>query len=304
MLVLVGCLVAGSAVYGVELVVLVLVSAELLGTGTSGLGLLLAASGVGGVLGATLSARFARYARPRVLIGVLVLATGFPLAALALLRAPAPAYLLMVVEGVGIDALAVLVETGLQRVVPGDALGRVSGLVLSLTSVGTAAGIFLAPGLVAWLGLPMTLVVGGLVPVTLAASSLLVVADLDALADRGRTSSSHGWPSSERLFGSSTEPRRRPWSGWPAPSSSDGSPPARSSSDRAIPPSTCSSWSRGRSSWSTTTGGGRAGSNEMVGPDYLGKIGLVQRVRRTATVTAGTDVLLRKIFPALCSSTR
>ena len=57
--VLVGCLIAGTVIYGVELVVLVLVSKERLGTGTAGLGLLTTGIGLGGLVGATLSSRLA-----------------------------------------------------------------------------------------------------------------------------------------------------------------------------------------------------------------------------------------------------
>jgi CRP-like cAMP-binding protein len=35
--------------------------------------------------------------------------------------------------------------------------------------------------------------------------------------------------------------------------------------------------------------------NDMVAPDYLGEIGLVEGIPRTATVTAATDALLWRI---------
>jgi hypothetical protein len=73
--VLTGCVIAASAVYGAELVVLVLVSTELLTTGTTGLGWLQAASGAGGVLGAALSGRLAAATRARMTIALTVLFT-------------------------------------------------------------------------------------------------------------------------------------------------------------------------------------------------------------------------------------
>ena len=39
--------------------------------------------------------------------------------------------------------------------------------------------------------------------------------------------------------------------------------------------------------------------NEMAAPDYLGEIGLVQRVPRTATVTTDSDALLWRVPGAL-----
>ena len=297
-LVLVVCLVAGAVVYGVDLVVLVLVSGELLGTGTGGLGWLLAASGVGGVLGATLSARLARSGRPRAVIGVLVLLTGVPLATLALLRAPTAAYAVLVVEGIAIVALDVLVETAMQRSVPGDVLGRVSGLVLSLTSVGTAAGTFLAPALVGWLGLPGALAVGGLVPVVLAAASLLFVGELDAAAARGRRAlaprvavlerlrllDGAGQAALERLAAAVGEERL---------------PAGTVVLRQGDPADDLFVLVEGALVVDHDDGTGPRRVNEMAAPDYLGEIGLVERVPRTATVTAETDALLWRVPGAL-----
>ncbi|MGY1717253.1 MFS transporter [Geodermatophilus sp. SYSU D01106] len=297
-LVLTVCLVAGSAVYGVELVVLVLVSEELLGTGTGGLGWLLAASGVGGVLGATLSARLARSGRPRAVIGVLVLLTGLPLATLALLRAPALAYAVLVVEGIAIVALDVLVETAMQRSVRGDVLGRVSGLVLSLTAVGTAAGTFLAPALVSWLGLPGALAVGGLVPVVVAAASLLFVADLDAAAERGRRAlaprvavlerlrllDGAGRPALERLSAAAEEVRL---------------PAGTVLLRQGDPADDLYVLVEGLLVVDHDDGTGPRRVNEMAAPDYLGEIGLVERVPRTATVTAESEAVLWRVPGAL-----
>ncbi len=297
-LVLVACLVAGSVVYGIELVVLVLVSDELLGTGTGGLGWLLAASGVGGVLGATLSTRLARSGRPRAVIGVLVLLTGVPLATLALLRAPAAAYAVLVVEGIAIVALDVLVETAMQRSVPGDVLGRVSGLVLSLTAVGTAAGTFVAPALVSLLGLPGALAVGGLVPVLIAAASLLVVGDLDAAAERGRRAlgprvavleglrllDGAGRAALERLAAAVEEERV---------------PAGTVVLRQGDPADDLLVLVEGELVVDHDDGTGPRRINEMAAPDYLGEIGLVERIPRTATVTTDTDALLWRIPGAL-----
>ena len=297
-LVLVTCLVAGSVVYGVELVVLVLVSDELLGTGTGGLGWLLAASGVGGVLGATLSARLARSGRPRAVIGVLVLLTGIPLATLAVLRAPPLAYAVLVVEGIAIVALDVLVETAMQRSVPGDVLGRVSGLVLSLTAVGTAAGTFLAPALVAWLGLPGALAAGGLVPVVLAAASLLVVGDLDAASERGRRTLAPRVAVLERLRlldGAGRAALER----LAAAVEEERVPAGTVVLRQGDPADDLFVLVDGFLVVDHDEGTGPRRVNEMAAPDYLGEIGLVERVPRTATVTAGTDALLWRIPGAL-----
>jgi MFS family permease len=293
-LVLVGCLVAGTVVYGAELVVLVLVSSDLLGTGSGGLGYLLAASGAGGVLGATLSPRLARLRRPRAVIALLVLLTGIPLATLAVVREPVVAYAVLLVEGLAIVALDNLVETAMQRGVPGDVLGRVTGLTLSLTAVGTAAGTFVAPSLVAWLGLPGALAVAGLVPVLLGAGSLLLLRDLDVTARRTQRAlaprvavlqqlslfDGAGPASLERLAAAAEERR--------VPAGSVVLQQGEPADDLFI-------LIEGALGVDHHDGTGVRRVNEMAAPDYCGEIGLVQAVRRTATVTAATDAVLWRI---------
>ncbi|MGK5168914.1 MFS transporter [Geodermatophilus sp. CPCC 205761] len=293
-LVLVGCLVAGTLVYGVELVVLVLVSSELLGTGSQGLGWLLAASGVGGILGATLSPRFARARRPRLTIAILVLLTGVPLAALALVRAPAVAYLVLVVEGVAIVALDILIETTMQRTVPRDVLGRVSGLVLSLSAVGTALGTLVAPALVDGLGLPATLAVAGLTPVLIAAASLSLLRGFDAATERGRHAleprvavlqtlrlfEGAGPAAIERLAAAVRQERL---------------PGGTVVLRQGEPAEDLFVLVDGDLVVDHDDGVTVRRINEMTAPDYLGEIGLVERVPRTATVTAATEALLWRI---------
>ena len=210
-LVLVGCLVAGNVVYGLELVVLVLVSSELLGTGAEGVGWLLAASGIGGVAGAAISARLATTSRARTTTAVLVLLSGLPLASLAATRLPVIAYALLVVEGIAIICLDVLVSTATQRLVASPLLGRVAGLTMSLTSVGTAAGTLLAPVLVDLLGLVPTLVLVGVVPVTIAAAALALVPGLNAELDRTRLAA--GPASGAAAKAPTAQPRRHRGSG-------------------------------------------------------------------------------------------
>jgi MFS family permease len=293
-LVLVGCLVAGSAVYGVELVVLILISSDLLGTGSGGLGWLLAASGVGGVLGAVVSPRLARVARPRVTIAVLVLMTGLPLALLSIVRVPPLAYAILVLEGMAIVSLDILVETAMQRSVPGDVLGRVSGLVLSLTAVATALGTFAAPVLVAVVGLEWTLVVAGVVPVTIAAAALAPARGLDAAAAHGRHALAPRVAVLERLrvfTGANRAALERL---------------ARTLEEQRLPVGTVVLRQgdpaddlfvlvEGHLVVNHDDGSGPRRINEMDAPDYLGEIGLVERVPRTATVTTATDSVLWRL---------
>jgi hypothetical protein len=296
--VLIGCVVAETFVYGVEIVLLVLVSTELLGTGAPGLGWLLAASGAGGLAGAALSGRLAAAARPRIVIAVLVLLTGLPLASLSVVRVPAVAYAVLLVEGAAIVALDILSETALQRGVAAEVLGRVSGLAISLTAVGTAAGTLLAPVLVDAVGLPVALATAGTVPVVLAAASLLLLPGFDAAADRVRRALAprvallsrlalfEGVDAAavERLAAAVTEERVAAGTvvlrqGDPADDLYvlvDGLLVVDHAADGVV-----------------------RRVNELAAPDYVGEIGLVQHRPRTATVTAAADALLWRLPGAL-----
>jgi MFS family permease len=292
--VLVGCLVAGTLVYGVELVVLVLVSSRLLGTGTQGLGWLLAASGIGGVIGATLSPRLASVRRARLTIAVLVLLTGIPLASLSVIRAPVVAYAVLVVEGIAIVSLDVLVETAMQRGVSADVLGRVSGLVLSMTAVGTALGTLLAPALVRGVGLRGALVLAGLVPVLLAVAGVVRLRGFDSDVDRRRRELAPRVRLLEglRLF--------------------DGAEPAAlerlavAAVEERVPAGTVVLRQgdpaddllvlvAGALAVDHETAGVTRRINEMAAPDYLGEIGLVEGIPRTATVATEADAVLWRI---------
>jgi MFS family permease len=292
--VLIGCVVAATVVYGVEIVLLVLVSTELLGTGAPGLGWLLAASGAGGLAGAALSGRLAAAARPRIVIAVLVLLTGLPLASLSVVREPLVAYVVLLVEGAAIVALDILSETALQRGVAAEVLGRVSGLVLSLTAVGTAAGTLLAPVLVAAVGLPVALAAAGTVPVVLAAASLLLLPGFDAAAERTRRALAprvalltrlpllEGVDAAavERLAAAVTEERVAP--GTVVLRQGD------AAGDLFV-------LVEGALVVDHAANGVARRVNALAAPDYVGEIGLVQHRPRTATVTAATDALLWRL---------
>lgn len=174
------CLVAVAGTYGFELVYLVLVSDRQLGIGTSGVGILEAAVGAGGVLGVGLAARLATSGRPRaVLVGIVVFST-IPLALLALVDDLALALPLLLVEGAASVALDVVLITTMQRVVAPERMARVDGIIGSLATGGVLLGSLLAVPLLATIGLRPALVVAGVVPAALALAGLAVSRRLDA----------------------------------------------------------------------------------------------------------------------------
>ena len=137
-----------SAVYGASTVVYVPLSVRL-GTGPDGYSYLLAGAALGGVLGAGLANRLASASRlAPVIMGSLCL-QALPFLAVVPVRSPALAGALQVASGVGMVIVDVLAITSLQRDVPGDVLSRVFGifdtLVLgSIMLASVLAGILLA----------------------------------------------------------------------------------------------------------------------------------------------------------------
>ena len=137
-----------SAVYGASSVLYIPLSVRL-GTGPDGYGYLLAGAALGGVLGAGLANRLSSAGRlAPVIMGSLCL-QALPFLATVPVRSPALAAALQVASGVGMVIVDVLAVTSLQRDVPGDVLSRVLGIFETLILAGImlaslGAGIVLA----------------------------------------------------------------------------------------------------------------------------------------------------------------
>jgi MFS family permease len=151
---LAGADIACSFVYGAQTVLLLLLSRRL-GAGDHGYGWLLAALGLGGVLGASGAARVGRAGLLLVsgAVALLALAPGLP-----------AAVVLALVAGAGAVAVEVLADTGLQRWLAEDVLARAYGAYFALTIAGIAAGSLVAAPLAAAFGLPGALAAVAAVP--------------------------------------------------------------------------------------------------------------------------------------------
>jgi hypothetical protein len=157
--------------FGMELVLHVFVAKDRLGIGESGLGWMLAAVGVGGLAGGLFAGRLAggdHAGRALMVAGLLL---GGPLVALSGVHDPVVAYTLLFVEGVGNIVFDIATVTLLQRLVAGEALGRVFGLQDAASAGTQLLGTVAAPVLVAAASVPVALVVAGSV---LVGGSLLV----------------------------------------------------------------------------------------------------------------------------------
>ncbi len=114
---------------GAANVLFLVVSAERLGTGTHGLGYLLAAAGVGGLIATALADRLSGLRRMAIVVAGLLAVSGTALGMLAVVTDQVAAYLVIAIWGGAYLLLEVLSTTLLQRCVDAGVLGRASAAV-------------------------------------------------------------------------------------------------------------------------------------------------------------------------------
>lgn len=276
---------AQTLVAGALGVLVVVTALDLLHRGNSGVGLLNAASGVGGIAGALVA--FALVGRKRLAsnFGVGIVLWGAPLALIGAWPNTAVALAALGVLGLGNTLVDVAGLTLLQRSAPPAVIARVFG-VLEMVLVGTIGlGAALAPVLIAGIGVRWSLVVTGAFLPVLAALTwrrlLAIDAESQAPPDLALIQSIPIFaplpgPSLERLA-SQLEPVTVP-SGTEVIRQGD-------PGDRFYVVES------GR--LRVTVDGAPAGE---LGPgDFFGEIALLRNVPRTATVAALTDANLRAL---------
>ena len=169
-------------VYGAQTVQLVLYAESSLGFGSEGYGYLLTALGVGGVLSAVVNGRLAASTRT----SVIVIATGALYCATQLAYAATDsvplALVATVLGGAGFVACEVVAETALARVVSGEVLGRVLGLMAAVSVAALIAGAVLAPVLIEWTSLTTSLVALGAATIVVLVALRAALAGLDAVS--------------------------------------------------------------------------------------------------------------------------
>jgi MFS family permease len=140
-----------SAVYGMLTVTFVLVSRRL-GAGNDSYGFLLAAYGVGGVIGANLVGRLVEASRWRTTLTIALLLVATSLLALGTALSLTQALLAALLGGGGLVVGEVLSDTALPVLLDDAVIGRAYGLALPVSIGGIAAGSLLAGPLVALAG--------------------------------------------------------------------------------------------------------------------------------------------------------
>jgi MFS family permease len=268
-----------SFVEGMLDTLIVVLAIELLGLGQSGVGLLNAALGVGGIIGAAAAVVAGTRERlfPAFRMGSFVY--GAPLALIG--AVPALGALMLGVSGIGGAQLDVTGRTMLQRVIPDEKLTRSLGVLESAYMGAEGLGAAAAAVLIAWVGAEWTFVIcGALLPLAaLALRTRLRAVDVgarvpaDDLELLGRTSLFEPLPPSalERLARNSIPVQAV--AGQVVIREGD-------AGDRVyvIAEGETEVSSAGRHVATLGPGG------------YVGEIALLRDVPRTATVTASTDV--------------
>ena len=159
---LLGFVTGQTAVIGALDVLTVILAYGVLSMGPAGPGVLSAAVGVGGLVGAAAAMTLIGRSRlaPAFVLGVVVI--GVPIALVALAQGPVTAVLLLGVAGIGKSFFDVTARTLLQRTVDDDVLARVFGVQEGLAMAALAIGSAIAPILVVTLGVDATFVLAGL----------------------------------------------------------------------------------------------------------------------------------------------
>lgn len=146
-----------TALYGVDTVLFVLLSQDKLGTGASGYGYLLVGLGVGGVLAATFVNRLEAMPRLSLVLSAGMVAYAAPTLLLVWVHTPAIAFGVEVVRGVATLVVDVLAMTALQRSLAPELISRVFGVFWALILAGLSLGAFVTPFALAAVGLDTTL---------------------------------------------------------------------------------------------------------------------------------------------------
>ncbi|MGI8699635.1 MAG: MFS transporter [Nocardioidaceae bacterium] len=159
--VLVAYSVVATFVFGVDTVLLVVLSRDVLGTGAQGYGYLLAGLGTGGVLAAGAVTRLERLPR----LGFVILAGMaiycLPTLLFLVVTTPVVAFVIEVVRGAGTLAVDVLAISALQRSLQSDQLARVFGAFNASLLAAVLLGATVTPPVLNHLGLQSTLWLAG-----------------------------------------------------------------------------------------------------------------------------------------------
>jgi MFS family permease len=285
-----------SFVYGTDTVLFIGVSEAQLGTGAHGFGYLLAGLGLGGLLMAPLVDRLAGSHRLAPIITLGVAGYCLPTALLTIVHSPELAFALQVFRGGSTLVVDVLAMASLQRAVPEEQLARVFGVFWAFVLGAIALGTLVTPAVVDALGLDGALLAMAFAPFALGLLGYPTLADIDratseraaALAPRVAFMEQLGFfataarPVLERLAGLATKVSAP--AGTAVVREGDAADALYALVDGEVEVT-----ARGETHDEAHV------IRRMSPPSYFGEIGVLERIPRTATVTALTDLSLLRI---------
>lgn len=283
-----------AIVYGADIVLLAVIATDSLRSGTGGYGWMLAAAGVGGLVAALILRRRqgdGGITRP-VLIGMALYTV--PLLAFTFIAALAPALVVQSVRGVGAVLLVTLLLAALQRGVPSELSQEVFGQSHSLVLVGTVVGSLLAPVLASAIGLDATLIAFALLPLLAAVTVLPGLRRYDGTTDLAAAVLD---PVVHTLRGLTLFQDASRWTLIEVADRVEpiGVQPGQVVVREGETADALYVLVDGTVQVTTDAPDGPLVLRDMAAPSYFGEIGLIQRVPRTATVTATSSATLWRI---------
>jgi hypothetical protein len=263
-----------------------------LGTGVNGYSYLLAGNALGGVIAAGLANRLSALPKLAPVIAVSIGLQALPFAATTLVHSAAPAFVLQVVSGVGMVVVDVLAITALQRDLDGGVMSRVLGAFDAIITAAVLVASFTIAAVVSTGGLRAALLVTGIgIPaIALAGWPLLVRGDRAAAAQVARLAPWVEVLGNLDLFASASQSvlERLAKAGEERQVSAGSVIIREGEAADAV-------WILLSGSLAVSARGDDAVGRELpavTAPGYVGEIGLVRGVARTATVSAREDSTL------------
>ena len=282
--------VLATMVFGADTVLFVAASDEILGTGPDGYGYLLAGLGIGGVLAAPLVTR----AEARPALGPIILAGMalycLPTLVLLVSDQPAVAFAAQVVRGAATLFVDVLAVTALQRTLPGDVLARVFGAFNTLLIAAVLIGSLMTSWVIEGLGVDAAIWVAGagFFAVSLLGWPWLQKMDQEAAARRARLGSRIDLLTGCDLFEQVADGDLTQLAAQAEPVDV---PSGAEVVTEGEPADAFYVVASGRMAVTSASG---VDVPDLGAGDYFGEIGLLERIPRTASVTAvGAASLLR-----------
>lgn len=173
---------AQTVIAGASLVFGVAIAFEMLGMSESGVGLLDAMVGVGGLVGGFVALMLAQRGRLAVDFGTGVMLWSAPLLVIVAFPSLAPVLVVMALLGLGNSLVDINAFTIMQRLVSDEVMGRVFGAVDSALIAGMALGSLAMPLLMHTVGLRSGLLVLGTAVTALALGSMGALRRIDTIA--------------------------------------------------------------------------------------------------------------------------